>query len=96
MSMITLQQADQGLLMTSVCDKTLQLILDKCKDLGFLNSDKFVPPSPVLEFPSIIPDTQKREIRISKQRLKEVMDELLQWYQHHFATKREMLSFVGS
>ena len=60
-----------------------------------MNPDKLVHPTTSLEFLGTVLDTEKMEMRISEQCLQEVLAELVQWYHHTTATKREILSLVG-
>ena len=81
---------------TSVCTHNLNIMVSTCEQLGFaINPDKLVVPTTTLEFLGIVLDTHKQEMRISEQRLQEVMTELQQWHQRTTATKRDMLSLVG-
>ena len=79
----------------AVCQHNLQIMLRTCEELGLsINPDKLVHPTS-LEFLGIVLDMEKMEMRISEQRLQEVLAKLVQWYQRTTATKREILSLVG-
>ena len=78
------------------CANNLQVMCDVCEDLGFsLNPSKVVPPTTVLEFLGIILDTDRMEMRISEERLADILHELHHWENRHKCTKRELLSIIG-
>ena len=71
-------------------------MLDTCHDLGFaVNPRKVVPPTTQLEFLGITLDTFMMEMRISDERLDDVMSELSKWQSRKSCTKRELLSLIG-
>ena len=78
------------------CATNLSIMLETCNDVGFeINPDKIEPPTTMIEFLGIIMDTVKWELRISEQRLTDILMELEQWLGRKKATKRELLSLIG-
>ena len=62
---------------TSVCQCNLDTKIKTCLDLGFsINPSKLVQPTTCLEFLGIILDTEKMEMRISDQRMDDILEEL--------------------
>jgi hypothetical protein len=79
-----------------VCANNLEIMLATCKTTGFrVNPRKVEGPAAILEFLGIIIDTIRQELRISAERLAEVMAELSQWAGRKKGTKRELLSLIG-
>ena len=79
-----------------ICGNNLDTMLDTCKDTGFsVQPRKVVWPCTVLEFLGIIIDSIRQELRISEDRLAEVLAELTKWYHRRKCTKRELLSLIG-
>ena len=78
------------------CKCNLDIMMAACKDLGFsLNPKKIVQPTTCLEFLGIILDTEAMEMRISDERLNDIIQELLQWQCKCKVTKRQLLSLIG-
>ena len=79
-----------------VCKNNLELMLEVCAELGFaVNPAKVVMPSTTMEFLGLILDTNAMQIRISDQRLSEIMSELELWGNRKVCKKRELLSLIG-
>lgn len=78
------------------CNTNLNIMIDTCDEIGFgINPKKLVKPTSVIEFIGFIVDTNKYEIRISQERLQNILLELLLWQERKFCTKRELLSLIG-
>ena len=72
------------------------MTLETCKTVGFdVNPEKVVDATPVLEFLGFIIDTNKMEIRISQERLDNIIDVLQRWKFKTCCMKRELLSLIG-
>ena len=67
-----------------------------CKQLGFsVQPDKLVYPTTVLEYIGIVIDSDLMQLRISDERLIEIMTELYSWKNRQYCTKRQLLSLIG-
>jgi len=72
-------------------------MIDIAKYLGIpLAMDKVEGPSHCLTFLGIILDTQKMQARLPDDKLSRVKQQLSNWLHRKKATKREILSLVGS
>ena len=82
---------------SSECQSNLGIMLETFQRLGFsVNPQKVSKePTTVLEFLGIVIDTNLLQLRISKDRLDAVMEELLQWKSRTSAKKRNILSLIG-
>jgi hypothetical protein len=81
---------------TNVCAHNLAVMLNTCSDVGFaVNPAKVVQPSTEMEFLGIIIDTDKLELRISQERLNNIIQELDEWQGKKKAKKRDLLSLIG-
>lgn len=79
-----------------VCANNVQIMLDTCSSLGFtVQQSKVTLPSTCTEVLGIVIDTKQRQLRISSERLQEVMAELNKWRFKRSATKRRLLSLIG-
>ncbi len=66
------------------------------EESGFeVNWEKTYGPARVLEFLGFILDTILQEIRISLERLQEILELLKEWQLKKFASKRELLTLIG-
>ena len=78
------------------CQSHLDSILSTCQSAGFsVQASKVTVPSPVTEFLGIVIDTEKEELRISLERLHEILSEVNTWLSRDKATKRQLLSLIG-
>ncbi len=81
---------------TPECQNNLDIMLQVCEDVGFaVNPKKVHPATTELEFLGIIIDTEKMELRISNDRLEEVLEVIQQWRGKRRGKKRELLSLIG-
>jgi hypothetical protein len=60
-----------------------------------VNPQKVEPPTTVLEFLGIIIDSDRMELRMSEDRLNDIITELKRWDSKKSGTKRELLSLLG-
>ena len=95
-----LKYIDDVLLMgrpTSVeCSQNLQTFTACCERLGLpLKQEKRVGPTTTLEFLGIILDTERMEICLSEDRVRELSQLLDRWEQRKACRKRELLSLIG-
>ena len=80
----------------SACQNNLDIMLQTCAEVGFaVNPRKVKGPSTVLEFLGIVIDTNRMELRISEERLCNILDELENWRGKKRGKKRDILSLVG-
>ena len=81
---------------TMECAANLTIMSYTCNYLGFgIQRNKFVYPTTVMEYIGIEIDTIAMQLRITQERLDEIMIQLSQWKQRSSCTKREILSLVG-
>jgi hypothetical protein len=81
---------------SGVCQHNLSLMLQTFEDTDFpVNPDKTVLPTPIIEFLGIILDTIKMELRVSEERVTNIVAELCQWIGRRSCTKRQLLSIIG-
>ena len=80
----------------ATCQRNFDIMLQTCDMLGFsVQPSKVVPPSTCTEILGIVIDTQLQQLRISSERLTEIMSELQVWNNKRSTTKRKLLSIVG-
>ena len=80
--------------LSQVCQHNLTLL---CKDLCFpLTTDKLEGPATSLSFLGIILDTSRMEIRLPTDKLSRTREMIKAWLPRKKATKRELLSLVGT
>ena len=78
------------------CSNNLNLMQETCKEIGFsVQASKVVGPSSVLEYIGIVIDTNACQLRISEERLEEIMKDLQKWLTRQSCTKRQLLSIIG-
>ena len=78
------------------CQNNMNIMTTVCHNLNFgINPDKVVSPCTALEFLGIWVDSEKMELRISAERLLNIMNELAQWSSRRRAKKRALLSLIG-
>lgn len=77
------------------CDKSLAIINDTGEKAGFGIQYTKNAKGRILEFLGIIFDTIKWELRISEERMADIIEELLKWQGKKVCTKRELLSLTG-
>ena len=83
--------------LSQVCQNNVEIFTSLCKDLGVpLATDKLEGPSTSLSFLGIILDTHRMEIRMPSDKLSRMQDMLKSWLSKKKATKREILSLVGT
>ena len=81
---------------TDECQHNLEIMLSTFEDLRFsVNPQKVSAPTTVLEFLGIVIDTDLMQLRISRERLESVMEELQHWQGRTHAQKRDILSIIG-
>ena len=81
---------------TPECYNNLSTMISTCKILGWgLQCKKIVRPTTELEFLGIVIDSVHRELKISDQRLNDIMKELQVWSYKKVCKKRELLSLIG-
>ena len=79
-----------------ICQANLDIMITTCESLGFsLNPNKIVQPTTCLQFLGIVIDTSLMELRISEERLQDILTELDNWSHRRTATKRQLLSLIG-
>ena len=75
---------------------SLDTMLTFCQKLGFpVQTSKVVKPTTCIEFLGIIIDSSKMELRISEERMAEVLKELKMFKRKYTCHKRELLSLIG-
>ena len=80
-----------------VCKDNLDIFTRLCKDLGVpLASEKLEGPSTSLTFLGITLDTNRMEIRLPEDKLSRIQIMLKTWLPRKKATKRQILSLVGT
>ena len=78
------------------CRNNLEIMQKVCDDIGFsINPNKLVLPNTVIEFIGFIVDTNNMELRISENRLRDIIAELTLWEGRKTCKKRELLSIIG-
>ena len=78
------------------CQDHLDTMIRISHEAGFsIQPSKITKPSTVTEFLGIVIDTEREEMRISKERMLEISAELDAWLDRPRATKRQILSLVG-
>ena len=60
-----------------------------------VNFDKVLQPSTSMEFLGIILDSHTMELKISDERMSDIISELKTWSTKNYGTKRELLSLLG-
>ena len=81
---------------SDVCSQNLRTMLDVCATVGFpVNPSKVVEATTEIQFLGIILDSERLELRISEDRLKDTLDELQAWRSRKSARKRDILSIIG-
>ena len=82
---------------SSVCQQNLDLFITLCRELGVpLASEKLEGPTTTLLFLGIILDTNRMEIRLPEDKLSRTQEMIRAWLPKRKATKREILSLVGT
>jgi hypothetical protein len=78
------------------CADNLKLMLETCDELGMkVNPKKVLYPATQMEYLGIIIDSESMCLKMSDERLSDVIDELNLWEQRSYGTKRELLSLLG-
>ena len=79
-----------------VADNNLDIMLSTCSLIGFeVNPSKISRPNSVMEFLGIVIDSRKQEVRISEDRLRDIMCELRNFLSKKYCSKRCLLSLIG-
>jgi hypothetical protein len=79
-----------------MCRKNLDIMLKTCRDLGLsIQPKKLVKPSTCVEMLGIVIDTKLMQLRISKERLSCIKEEIVSWSTKKWCTKRQLLSIIG-
>ena len=82
---------------SATCQHNLEIFTSLCAALGVpLASDKLEGPSTSLSFLGIVLDTDRMEIRLPSDKLTRTLALLQTWLPKKKATKREILSLVGT
>ena len=80
-----------------VCQHNLDTIIQTCDYLGVpLALEKVEGPLTTLPFLGIVLDTSRMEARLPEEKLLKLRKEIVDWIGYTNATKREILSLVGS
>ena len=78
------------------CQKSLDVIIECAKNCGFgIRHEKTVGPVRSIEFLGITIDSVRKELRVSDERVSEMLDTLQNWLKKKWCTKRQLLSLVG-
>lgn len=78
------------------CKRALEMVLQLCQLLGVpVAVHKTEGPSFILVFLGIELDTNRMEIRLPKEKLQRLVDEIAKWKLRQSCTKRELQSLVG-
>ena len=81
---------------TMECAANQAIMCYTCKQLGFsVQPTKLVYPTTTLEYIGITIDSVAMQLRISDERLHDVLDELIEWTGRTSCTKRQLLSLIG-
>ena len=83
--------------LSQVCQHNVDIFTSLCTDLGIpLATDNLEGPATSLRFLGIILDTNRMEIRLPAEKLSRTREMLKAWLSRKKATKREVLSLVGT
>jgi hypothetical protein len=78
------------------CTHNLDRMLATCRSMGFeVQPTKTVTPSTCVEVLGIVIDTKLLQLRISGERLSQILIELNSWKNKTSSTKRKLLSIIG-
>ena len=78
------------------CQQSLNVILETCKNCGFqVQESKTQGPTQCNTFLGIEIDAKTKEIRLPKEKVEEISQEVKEWSNKKHATKREILSLLG-
>ena len=81
---------------TPVCADNLTIMLDTCKYVGFaVNPKKFTLPATEIEFLGLVIDSDNMEVRVSTDRVSDILEELRSFQGRRSCRKRELLPLVG-
>ena len=81
---------------SDVCKQNLNTMVRCCEQTGFsVQRTKLVEPTTVIEFLGIIVDTVKQEVRISAERMSNIIAELRLYKDRKMCKKRQLLSIIG-
>ena len=82
---------------SAVCQENLDIFISLCAELGVpLAAEKLEGPSTSLSFLGILLDTKRMEIRLPVDKLARIKQLLTTWLPKKKATKRQILSLVGT
>ena len=78
------------------CARNLEILCHVCQRLGFpLAQDKIESPSQKLSFLGIELDCRNLEMHLPADKLRDLRQEVANWYLRKAATKRQLLSLIG-
>ena len=81
---------------TSECKRNLELLIELCNKLGLpLKWQKREGPVTTLIFLGILIDTQRMELRLPDEKLRELKSLISKWLSKRTGKKREVLSVIG-
>jgi hypothetical protein len=79
------------------CGRNLQMVLETCGELGVpIADDKTEGPATCITFLGIEMDTIAMVLRLPPYKLQRLQQEIQQWCQRKFCTKKELQSLAGS
>ena len=82
---------------STVCQQNLNIFISLCSELGVpLAAEKLEGPSTSLSFLGIILDTERMEIRLPEDKVARIKQLLTTWLLKRKATKRQIVSLVGT
>jgi len=85
-----------GLPKSTSCQDNLAIMVPTCEELGVpLAMEKLEGPSTAITFLGIEIDTSRMEIRLPKEKLDRIRQDLNYWMGRKKATKRQILSLIG-
>ena len=81
---------------TEVCQRSLDLSLQLCQDVGFpVMREKVFGPTTVIDFLGILIDTDSMELRLPREKLLHLRSLIQAWQGKKSCTKRQLLSLIG-
>ena len=81
---------------TEACQKSLDLSLQVCQEVGFpIMREKVFGPTTVLDFLGILIDTDSMELQLPREKLVHLKALIQAWQGKKSCTKRQLLSLIG-
>ena len=75
------------------CKRSLETLIDTAEKSGFkIQHSKTAGPSRIIEYLGITIDTVQKRLKVSKEKMAEIRQELQEWLNKNECTKRELLS----